>query len=64
MGRHSSYQLGCLSRTEGWYLVLTILRVSEREECVVALHLPTEPVKRNLLVGIGNVMWTQYLPMS
>ena len=46
MGTHSSYELGCLSSTEGWYLVLTILRVSEREECVVALHLPTGPFKK------------------
>ena len=35
---HSSYQLGCLSRTVGWWLVVTLLEVSEREEGVVAIH--------------------------
>ena len=38
MGTHSSYQLGCLSRVVGWKLVVTLLEVSEREECVVACH--------------------------
>ena len=40
MGTHSSYQLGCLSRAEGYLLVITQLEVSEREEDVVALHQP------------------------
>ena len=35
MGTHSSYQL----------LVVTLLEVSEREEGVMALHLPIEPLK-------------------
>ena len=35
MGTHSSYQLGCLSRT----MEVALLEVSEREEGVVALHL-------------------------
>ena len=35
MGTHFSYQLGCQSRTE----------VSEKEEGVLALHLPIEPLK-------------------
>ena len=35
MSTHSSYEL----------LVVTLLAVSEREECVVALHLPTGPLK-------------------
>ena len=31
MGTHSSYQLGCLSRTEGMLLVVKLLNVSDRE---------------------------------
>ena len=47
MGTYSSYQLGCLSRTEGYLLVVTLLEVSEKEEGVVALHLPSGPLKKN-----------------
>ena len=46
MGTHSSYQLGCLYRTEGYKVVVTLLEVSEREEGVVALRLPIGPVTR------------------
>ena len=45
MGTHSSYQLGCLSRTLGQELVITLLEVSDREEGVVALHLPIGSLK-------------------
>ena len=36
MGTHSSYQLYCL------------LEVSDKEECVVAVHLPIGPLKNPL----------------
>ena len=63
MGTQSSYQLGCLSRTEGLKLVLTLLEVSEREEGVVAIHTPTHWVFKNpLWVGDSTEMRTQYLP--
>ena len=42
MGTHSSYELGCPSRTVNWQLV-TLLNVSEKEEGVTALHLPRGP---------------------
>ena len=52
MGTHSSYQLGCLSWTDGQQLLVTLLEVSEREGC--SGHTPThlafktclEPVPR------------------
>ena len=34
------YKLGCLSSTQRQVLVVTLFVVSEREESVVALHLP------------------------
>ena len=57
MGTHSSYQRDCLGQ-----LVVTMLEVSEREESVVALHLPIGPLKHLLWVGAGTEMRTQYLP--
>ena len=45
MGTHSNYQLGCLSRTVDYYLVVTLLEVSEGEQTLVALHIPTGPLK-------------------
>ena len=57
MGTHSSYQLGCLSRTDGYELVVTVLEVSEKEEGVVAIHLPTGPLKNPLWVGASTEIW-------
>ena len=45
MDTHSSYELGCLARTDGKQLVVTLLEVSEKEDDVVALHLPTGTLK-------------------
>ena len=45
MDTHSSY-LGSL--------VVTLLEVSERDEAVVALHLPIGPLKPPLWVGVGT----------
>ena len=61
IGTHSSYQLGCLS-TERLVVVVTLLEVSDREEGVVALHLPIGPLKTLLWVGVGTKMRTQNLP--
>ena len=41
-------------------LKLGLLVVDEREEVVVALHLPTGPLKNLLWVGAGTEMRTQY----
>ena len=40
-------------------LVVILLEVREREEGVVALHLPDGPYKNPLLVGAGTEMRTQ-----
>ena len=40
MGTHSSYELGCVSR-----IVVTLLEASEKEDGVMALHLPIVPLK-------------------
>ena len=42
MGTHSSYQLGCLGQMVSNY---PVREVSEREEGVVAIHLPIGPLK-------------------
>ena len=61
MGTYHSYELGCLYMTVCLYLVVTLLEVSEKEEALVALHLPIGPLKKPLWVGAGNEMRTQYL---
>ena len=38
-------QLGCLSRTVGKWLVVTLLEVSEKEYSIVALYLPYGPLR-------------------
>ena len=43
-------------------LVVTLLEVIEKEEGVVALHLPSGPLKRAFWVGTSTEMRTQYLP--
>ena len=67
MGTHSSYQLCCLSRTVCQQLVVTLIEVSEKEEGVVALHLPalglnryrdanpvpTSPFSDDIAIGAG-----------
>ena len=61
---HSSYQLGCLSRKEGYELTVTQLG-SEREEAVVALHLPIGPLKtRSGLEPVPRCEPSTYLPIS
>ena len=47
MGSHSSYCLGCLSRTEGLVVSSNLsLEGSDKEEGVVTLHSVVEPVPR------------------
>ena len=43
-------------------LVVRINPVSEKEEGVVTLHLPIEPLKKTIWVGASTEMRTQYLP--
>ena len=38
--------------------MVTLLEVSEKEEAVVALHLPIGPLKKTLWVGAGTEMRT------
>ena len=44
------------------WAVCLLLEFREREEGVVALHLPIEPLKTLLWVGACTEMQTQYLP--
>ena len=65
MGTHSSYQLGCLFRTDGYYLVVTLLEVSEKEEGVVAIHLPMGPFNtRSGLEPVPRYELSTYHPIS
>ena len=41
---------------------VSLLFVDEREESVVALHLPCGSLKTLPWVAAGTEMWTQYLP--
>ena len=64
MGTDSSYQLGCLSRTEGWRLEIKLLEISETEEGVVALHLPIGPLKiRSVLRPVLRCEPSTYQPI-
>ena len=57
------YQLGCLSGTDGWWLVVTLLEVSEKEQGVMAIQLPIGSLKTRSGFGAGTEMRTQYLPV-
>ena len=56
LGTHLS-NLGCLSRTVGWWVLLV---VSKREEGIVALQVPTGPLNPRM-VGAGTKMRTHYI---
>ena len=61
---HSSFELGCVFRTEGYKLVVTLLEVSGREERVEALHLPTGPLKtRSGLKPVPRCEHSTYQPI-
>ena len=47
LGTHFSYQLGCLSRTVRYLLVVTLLEISVREEGVMALYLSFQLFKKH-----------------